>query len=136
MKVSLLQTDIKWNAPEDNRAHLLYFIYAASHADLFVLPETFTTGFDTGKDSRPEPEGIQTLEWMTALAKEKGAAIAGSIGVEDSGMKFNRMYFVRPDGSFSQYDKKHLFTYGGEDKHYTPGKERVIVEYNCWRILL
>ena len=34
------------------------------------------------------------------------------------------------------YDKKHLFTYSGEDKVYTAGNERVIVEYNGFRILL
>ena len=32
--------------------------------------------------------------------------------------------------------KKHLFTYGGEQMHYTPGTERVIVNFRGMRFLL
>lgn len=48
----------------------------------------------------------------------------------------NRFYFVKPDGEFDYYDKRHMFTYGGENKHYAPGKRRVVVEYKGIRFLL
>lgn len=48
----------------------------------------------------------------------------------------NRFYFVKPDGEFDYYDKRHLFTYGGENKHYAPGERRVVVEYKGIRFLL
>ncbi|MDT3408068.1 UNVERIFIED_CONTAM: putative amidohydrolase [Pseudacidovorax intermedius] len=46
------------------------------------------------------------------------------------------MYFVHPDGQTDFYDKRHLFSFSGEDEVYTPGKERVIVHYKGFRILL
>lgn len=55
---------------------------------------------------------------------------------EQDGKFYNRMYFVKPDGEMSYYDKRHLFSFSGEDKEYTPGKERVIVEYQGIRFLL
>jgi predicted amidohydrolase len=53
-----------------------------------------------------------------------------------NGRYYNRLYFVKPDGSYTQYDKRHLFSYAGEDKTYTAGNKRVIVEYSGFRILL
>jgi predicted amidohydrolase len=46
------------------------------------------------------------------------------------------MYFVEPDGRVTHYDKRHLFSYSGEDKHYEAGKERVIVEFRGVRFFL
>ncbi len=46
------------------------------------------------------------------------------------------MVFVFPDGEIQHYDKKHLFTLAGEDKIYTSGKEKVIVNYKNWKICL
>lgn len=34
------------------------------------------------------------------------------------------------------YDKKHLFTFGGEHKRFTAGTERVVVNFRGVRILL
>ena len=65
-----------------------------------------------------------------------GAAIAGSIATEEEGVFYNRFYFVTPEGDYAQYDKHHLFTYGGEHKRYQAGQERVVVEYMGVRILL
>ena len=36
----------------------------------------------------------------------------------------------------TKYDKKHLFTFGGEHEHFTAGSQRVIVEWKGVRILL
>lgn len=44
------------------------------------------------------------------------------------------MLFVTPDGEVHHYDKRHLFSLGGEDKLFTAGSERLVVEYMGWRI--
>ena len=59
-------------------------------------------------------------------------ALAGSIAVEENGHFYNRFYFVHPDGQVQWYDKKHLFTYGGEHKSFTAGAERVIVNFRVY----
>jgi predicted amidohydrolase len=73
---------------------------------------------------------------MKRMSAEADAAIAGSVAVEEQGRYYNRFYFVKPDGSVTYYDKRHLFTYGGEHLRFTAGEERVIVEWRGVRILL
>lgn len=135
MNILILQTGALWREPDENRRRLEAMIASAPQADLILLPEMFTTGFATHPAGAAEAEG-PTLEWMRAKAREKGAAVAGSVAVEAAGRYYNRFYFVKPDGSHAAYDKRHLFTFAGEDRHYTPGAERVIVEHAGFRILL
>jgi predicted amidohydrolase len=135
VKVSILQHDIAWGNPTENRQHLEQLIELAPEADLYVLPEMWSTGFAT------EPEGLAerddaTLQWMKQMALRYDAALAGSVAVEENGKFYNRLYFVKPDGMVEYYDKHHLFSYGGEDKHYACGNKRVVVEWRGVRFLL
>ena len=152
MKICLIQPDIAWGDPQANCEHLDHLIGAGAPggADLYVLPEMFTTGFATLPDATVEHEPSAGLRWMQAKAAELHAAIAGSIALEipgqagndegqagnDGATCVNRFYFVRPDGSYEQYDKRHLFGYGGEGERFRAGNERVIVKYLGVRFLL
>lgn len=135
MKVTILQTDIVWGDPKKNQRDAETLMDENEDSDLYVLPEMFSTGFAT------EPEGVAeaddcSLKWMQAQSVKRKCAIAGSIAVKEGSRFFNRFYFVFPDGMEIHYDKRHLFSYGGEDVHFTPGNERVVVEYQNFRILL
>lgn len=72
---------------------------------------------------------------MKRKAAERNCAIAGSVAVCENGNYYNRFYFVHPDGAVQHYDKKHLFTFGGEHKRFTAGTERVVVNFRGVRIL-
>ncbi|MCC8089231.1 MAG: nitrilase family protein [Rikenellaceae bacterium] len=135
MKISVLQTDIKYADPGYNLDRVTRLIRQAEPSDLFVLPEMFSTGFITDREYANASSGVE-LEWMKDLAAEKNAAIAGSVFVKERGDFYNRFYFVKPDGDTTYYDKRHLFSYSGEDKLMTRGTGRVIVEYGGMRILL
>lgn len=137
MKTTLLQRDICWANPEANRQRLEQRLSELPPADLYIFPEMFSTGFCT------DPEGIAeenvsegSLAWMQRIASARGCALAGSVSIKEDGKFYNRFYFVYPDGTYCSYDKHHLFTYGGEHKTFTAGKERVIVTYQGVRILL
>ena len=137
MKICLVQFDIAWGDPQANFAHLDALLAGAPKADLYVLPEMFSTGFATLPDATVETEPSTGLAWMRRKAAELDAAIAGSIALAVPGGKCaNRFFFVRPDGSYEQYDKRHLFGYGGEGERFRAGSERVIVEYGGVRFLL
>lgn len=136
MKIALLQSDIEWAMPCRNRFGAEAMIASAPECDLYVLPEMFSTGFCTSPEGVAEPEPCDSLKWMKDSAEMFSAAIAGSVAVEENGRFFNRFYFVTPDGNAVYYDKRHLFTYGGEHLKFTAGKERKIVEYKGVRILL
>lgn len=137
MTTAAIQTDIIWNDAQHNLATVEELIKGTAGADLYVLPEMFSTGFITKPEGIAEPEQGTTIAWMLRMAKETDAAITGSVAVKSlEGDYRNRMYFVRPDGSYTYYDKRHLFTYGNEHLQYTAGSEPVIVQWRGVRIML
>ena len=136
MKITTLQRDIEWANPSVNINRADEAIDRNPGSDIYVLPEMFSTGFCTNPEGIAESDNSETLQWLKRKAAAIDAAIAGSVAVTKDGKFYNRFYFVKPDGSVTHYDKKHLFTYGGEHKRFTAGNERVVVEFRGVRILL
>ena len=135
MKVSIIQHDIVWGNPAENRLRLKQQIEAQAGADLYVLTEMWSTGFAINPEGVAERDEA-SLQWMKDMAVQQQAAIAGSLAIEQDGSFHNRLFFVKPDGEVEYYDKRHLFSYGGEDKYYSPGTERVVVQWKGVRFLL
>ena len=135
MIIAIIQQDIVWADVSENIRKADLALDSQPGADLYVLPEMFSTGFCTLPEGVAESDG-QTLEWMKAKSAQMNAAIAGSVAVHEDGRYYNRFYFVKPDGQVTYYDKKHLFTFGGEHERFTAGDKRVVVEYRGVRILL
>lgn len=102
--------------------------------DLIVLPEMFSSGFTMNPKAVAETMNGETIAWLQHLAKAKDCAITGSLVIEENGKYYNRLVFVYPNGELKTYDKRHLFTLAGEDKVYTAGKEKLIIEYKGFRI--
>ena len=134
MKVALVQLDTRPNNRESNLRRIEQ-ITANVECDLVVLPEMFATGYNIEAEAVAEQTNGATLEWMKGFAKERGCAIAGTIATKERGDFFNRFYFCLPDGNHFHYDKRHLFTFAGEEQHFSAGKERVIIEWCGLRIL-
>lgn len=136
MEIALLQTDIAWGDKKVNLEQVEQLMNQHPGAQLYVLPEMFATGFMVGEGVVVEPADGDVHRWMVKTATQKGCAVAGSVAVEVDGRRHNRFYFVTPDGATWHYDKRHLFTYAGEDRLYTKGEDRVVVRYGGMRILL
>ncbi|WP_312824071.1 nitrilase-related carbon-nitrogen hydrolase [Epilithonimonas sp.] len=134
IKIAGLNLDISWKNKEQNFKQIEEE-FGSVEADLFLLPEMFSTGFCMEAEEVAD-RNLETLIWMKSFAKSKNSAVAGSVSVEENGKFYNRFYFVLPDGSFEYYDKRHLFSYSGEDKIYTAGTERKIIDYKGFKILL
>ncbi|MGM9766655.1 MAG: nitrilase-related carbon-nitrogen hydrolase [Candidatus Cryptobacteroides sp.] len=132
MKIALVQAGIDWSEIRKNNGRAKRAVLDNPGADLYLLPEMFSTGFNGICEK--EPAG--SLETMKELASANNCAVAGSIAVElDSGLKVNRFYFVTPD-SVTYYDKRHLFSYGGEHLNFTGGDVRTVVQWKGIRFLL
>ena len=136
-----IQSTIVWENPEANRLHFEKQIRKGvkkfPDTDLLVLPEVFTTGFTMNLSKIDSWESRDTLNWMTRLSSELNVGLTGSIAFRfEDGTARNRSLFVRPDGSFEFYDKKHLFSLGTEDKFFEKGLEKRIVDFRGWNILL
>lgn len=134
LTISLIQSNLYWEQIDANLAMFEEKIWSIEDSDLIVLPEMFTTGFSMNAEQLAEPAGGKTFRWMRQMATQRKVAITGSVITKDQGKFYNRLYFVYPDGSSNQYDKKHLFNLAAEGEFFSPGNERVIVEYLGWRI--
>jgi omega-amidase len=135
MKIALIQSSLFWENPTANRYNFEEKINAITEkVDLIVLPEMFTTGFTMNPNNLAETMQGETILWLQSLAKAKNSAITGSLVIKENGSFYNRLLFVFPSGEIQFYDKRHLFTLAGEDKVYTSGKEKLIVEYLGWKI--
>ena len=137
MKIALIQSDLYWEDASKNRKSFESKINQIdSEVNLIVLPEMFSTGFTINAPEVAETMQGETLLWLQSLAKQKNFAITGSLIIVENEKYYNRMLFVFPSGEIRYYDKRHLFSLAGEDKFYTSGKEKVIIEYLDWKICL
>ncbi len=134
MKISIIQTHLIWENPAANLSHLDELISAIEETELIVLPEMFSTGFTMNPAAVAEEMSGSTVMWMQSIAKSKQCAVSGSVVIAVDNHFFNRFIFVFPDGEVATYDKRHLFTLAREDKFYKAGKEKMIINYNGWKI--
>ena len=135
IKVALIQSDLVWENPEQNRINFGNKIDSIFESvDLIVLPELFPTGFTMSAEKVYETMQGKTVKWMKKKASEKQSAITGSIIIKENNQFFNRMVFVYPSGKVDYYDKRHTFTFAGEDKVFASGTKKIIVEYKGWKI--
>lgn len=137
MKIAVFQTKLAWENPAVNRKFIEeYFLNEDEPFDLFILPEMFTSGFTMNPSAVAEPMDGETMTWLKGLAKAKNCAITGSLVIKENGNFYNRMVFIFPSGEVQFYNKRHLFTLAGEEKVYTKGTKKVIVNYNNWNICI
>jgi predicted amidohydrolase len=135
LRVLLVQARLGWKQPEENRGHLEELLSGSDPGfDLAVFPETFTTGFLGDPDLPSEGMDGATVDWMRRTAKRHGGALAGSAVIVEGGQRFNRFLLVTPDGQVRRYDKRHLFSYGGENRRYLAGRKRELFPLGRWRI--
>ena len=140
LKSLLLETSLYWENQEANRAHFKALLQEQqpNQWDLIVLPEMFSTGFtmNTSVSEELVNEEFPSVTLLKEEAVRLNAAIVGSLSVREEGKAYNRLFFVRPSGEVSTYNKRHLFSFAGEHKHYEAGQEQCLVEWRGWNILL
>ena len=135
MKIALIQTSLTWENPIENRSHLAQKITGfMEDVDVIVLPEMFSSGFTMNPQKIAETMQGETILWLQHMAKAKNCAITGSLVIAENGNFYNRLVFVFPTGEIQHYDKRHLFTLAGEDKVYTRGTQKLIVNYKGFKI--
>ncbi len=133
LKVTIIQANIIWEKPKDNLEKYSQWLENIGETDIIVLPEMFTSGFSMDVKKLKEKANGPAIKWMQKLAAQKKAAVVGSLIIEDNNKIYNRAFWVLPDGKIQKYDKRHLYTIGKEHLHYSPGNEKLIVEYKGWK---
>ncbi|MDI3480943.1 MAG: omega-amidase [Tepidanaerobacteraceae bacterium] len=139
LKVSLIQMDVVFGNPEQNRRRAEAMIKEAlkqkKKPDVLVLPEMWTTGYDLPRMSAiADREGMPTIGWLRELARENRVNIvAGSIAdIREISSKegvFNSSYIINREGEIvARYDKVHRFRPMEEDRYFFAGQECVTFE--------
>jgi len=137
LSITLIQSQLHW---EDKQANLAMFEEKINtikeHTEIVILPEMFSTGFSMKTEELSETMDGPTVEWMKRTAIAKRIILTGSVIIHEKENYFNRLVWMLPNGTFGYYDKRHLFAYGEEDRHYNPGNKRLIASVKGWKINL
>ena len=135
LKITLFQGYLFWEKPDKNLQNIsLRLSGIREKTDLIILPEMFSTGFTMNAAELAEPMNGKTMQWMHKIAAQYDCVVTGSLIITEKGKYYNRLVWMRPDGSYNCYDKRHLFALGKENETYTPGTKKLIVELKGWKI--
>ena len=134
LTLALVQTELVWEDAAANRERLGGLLSDVADADVAILPEMFSTGFSMASAALAEPMEGPTVAWMKEQARAGGRVVCGSFIAREADRFFNRFVWMRPDGTFEHYDKRHLFRMADEHRHYAEGRSRLVVELGGWKI--
>lgn len=135
LKIAYVQSDLFWEDAAANRKHFETVLSELkTQPDLIVLPETFTTGFPVDPNHFAETITGETIDWIKLQATKHQAVVTGSFLLKLEDYYQNTLIWMRPDGSFETYAKRHVFRLGGEHERITPGDKQLFVELKGWKI--
>lgn len=137
LTITIIQTNLHWENKKANLEMLQRKIENIKEkTEVVILPEMFTTGFSMKPESFAEKMDGETVQWMKKMATERKIIMAGSVIIESGGKYFNRLIWMLPSGEYGIYDKRHLFAFADEHKHYARGNKKLIASVKGWKINL
>ena len=155
LTVTIIQSNLIWENKKANLDVLAQKIESIQEkTEVVILPEMFSTGFSMKPELLAETMSGETINWMKKIAFSKKVILTGSVIIkgpptnaqdkvapspsERAGGEayFNRLIWMLPNGEYGVYDKRHLFAYADEHKHYSAGNKRLIAQVKGWKINL
>jgi omega-amidase len=137
LSITTIQSNLVWEERSANLRMLEKKISGIEgEKEIVVLPEMFSTGFSMKPEMLAETMEGETMGWMKKVSRENNIILTGSVIIEENGNYFNRLVWMMPNGQYGYYDKRHLFAYAGENKHYSPGTKRLIASVKGWKVNL
>lgn len=135
LKITVYQGYLFWENIDKNLQNIgLRLSGIRERTNLIILPEMFNTGFTMNAAALGEEMGGKTMKWMHTIAQKYDCVVTGSLIIKEDGNYYNRLIWMRPDGTHEHYDKRHLFALGKENDTYTAGTDKLVVELNGWKI--
>lgn len=104
-------------------------------ADLLVLPELWSCGYDYPGLAAHAARTPEVLETLSRTAQEKGLVIAGSLPEADAEGIYNTLYVMDSKGGIAgKYRKTHLFSLIEEDRHFRAGSRAMVCDTAAGRL--
>ncbi len=137
LKVVTIQTALEWENPQVNLQNFDLIIRAIrSEPDLIILPEMFNSGFSINPEKVGEDMDGPSVTFLKKWADQTGAMVMGSLLIRSGGYVFNRLVAAGPKGEIYHYDKRHLFRLSEEFRLISQGRDRRVIRFRGWNILL
>jgi predicted amidohydrolase len=133
LRIALIQTNLHWENISENLNVFDRKIETIEAVDLIILPEMFSTAFSMNTSLAETMDG-GAVDWMRKKASEKNCVLTGSLMIQENENFYNRLIWMRADGTFETYDKRHLFSLSKEPKIFTAGENRLQVNLKGWEI--
>ena len=135
LNIAIVQADLAWKDKKSNFLKFESWIEKNKQPiDLIVLPEMFATGFITNPIEVAETMNGETVQWMKKQATTYKVSILGSVIISENDNYYNRLLIVDRNAEIQHYDKRHLFTFGGEHQHFSSGNDSITFELYGWKI--
>ena len=137
LTITIIQPNLVWENKKANLDMLSQKIESIKEkTEVVIFPEMFSTGFSMQPKLLAEKMSGETVAWMKKIASSKKVIVTGSAIIEEDGKYYNRLIWMLPNGEYGAYDKRHLFAFADEHKHYSPGNKRLIAQVKGWKINL
>ena len=140
LNITLVQTDTVWKNIDQNLKNLTKKINDISNeTDVIILPELFSTGFTMKGENLAETMDGKSVQWMKEISNKMECLVIGSLIINDNSSIYNRLIVSFPpdshrDGEVKYYDKRHLFSFAGEDKVFSSGETKLVFDYKGFKI--
>lgn len=132
---TLIQSILHW---KDKQANLKMFekkiASIQQKTEVIILPEMFNTGFVMEPETLAEKMDGETMQWIKNTSAKYNIVLTGSLMIEEDNNYYNRLIWMLPNGNCGYYDKRHLFAYANEHKHFSEGNKRLIASVKGWRL--
>jgi predicted amidohydrolase len=140
MKISLIQSDIAWNDPEENiiRCSELADQALTQGGELLVFPEMFTCGFSMPSGDLAAKSSRLGVQFLQRIANQNRVFTLGTLpeielidkpAAPSTTKLYNTAWLCSPDVREPQrYRKRHLFSYGLETEIYSAGDSYLNVD--------
>ncbi|MCP3924773.1 MAG: carbon-nitrogen family hydrolase [Desulfobacterales bacterium] len=134
LKTAVFQFDTKTGMIDENLAYVIERI-PPLNADLVVLPEMWSCGFDYSNLKSHAEKTPYVLDELSKVAIKENVMIAGSYPEMRDGDIYNTAYLIDKDGEIKgTYSKVHLFSHASEDKYFKAGDKAVVVDTSIGKI--
>ncbi len=123
MKIGICQIDCQWENRLRTKARIAHILDNWDDwADCFIFPEMALSGFSMKNEATCLDKSDH--EYFGEIASKRNALVLYG-GVENG---FNCIFSIDARGvKKTEYRKRHLFSYGGENQYYMPGTESAIL---------
>lgn len=129
LKAAAIQFNITLGDVEQNLATAMAALARAadSGAQLAVLPEMWSCGYDYRGLAKHAEASPVVLKRILQLAKERQLVVIGSLPEAVDGKIYNTATVIDRGKTVGSYRKLHMFSTMGEDRFLSPGNQVLVV---------